>query len=89
MQLVNPSASRAGRIVNANTKNVSPMLSSWATSAKATVAPLTADRNRLLRPFASKMVDAREDWSVVLGGQGRHESTAGRGGFAVRGSAVA
>jgi hypothetical protein len=37
------------------------MVSSCATSARATVAPLTADRNIWLRPFASTMVEYRDD----------------------------
>jgi hypothetical protein len=48
------------------------MVSSCATSARATVAPLTADRNIWLRPFASTMVEDRDDdldhnvWGVTF-----------------------
>jgi len=49
---------------SAKTVKVWPTPSSWATSASATVAPLTADRNSWLRPLASTMVEDRWACSV-------------------------
>ena len=50
--------------VRANVTNVSPIRSSCATKANATVAPLTDERNSMLRPLASTMVEERAACSV-------------------------